>query len=546
VTLDPRDPIAIRDVADAVSDPEDRAYGRHLDRAALAALVAIAADERRELVAWFAAHGLAEARGDGALGGQEIVFSGHEGAIVAALGASAARDLVEARTLPSPRCRQALPRRFAGYVQRIAIMEEMEAPWIAPLAFAEPAPLRGEPCGITPAEIARAYSFDEETDGSGETIAVLALGGVPRRSDLDAFFRAHGIAPPEVILRRVGPLGARGGDVLARFETTMAIAWAGALAPGARIAVYFVDPGAVADPWSAFLLAVISDRELAPTIAVTSWSCPERQYQRVHGGEVFRGLCDQAAALGITVIAASGDWGAYDGMPSTRVEGARVCDAPWPHVSFPAAEERVLAVGGTRLRAVEPRREEAWSAPVSAALRDAIALDALAGSGGFSDHVPIPAWQRRAVAGIHPRSQGAPAVIARGRGIPDVALMAWGEDASYGCVLDGVFRDDAGGTSTAAPIWAAIVARANQRRRARGMGRLGFAQPLLYRLGGEAFRAIEEGTTDMVLPVLDERGEVRAHRIPGYLPRAGWSAATGLGVPDVAALARLASARIRP
>src|SRR5262249_3564494 len=157
--------------------------------------------------------------------------------------------------------------------------------------------------------------------------------------------------PPDVRLVRVGPIGPRAAEPLCRFETTMALAWAGALAPGARLTAYLVDPSAVADPWSAFLFAVLSDAGRPPTLAVTTWSCPERQYRRVHGGDVFRGLLDQATALGVTVLAASGDWGALAGMPSTNAGGARVCEAPWPHTSFPASEERVLAVGGTRVRA---------------------------------------------------------------------------------------------------------------------------------------------------------------------------------------------------
>ncbi|APR82109.1 putative peptidase [Minicystis rosea] len=549
MTLDPREPSAIRDLADAVSSPTDAAYGRHLDRAELAARVAIPAEERRAIVAWLETHGLAELADEGALGGQQMVFSVPEGALESALGAAAAHELKERTILPAPRCRQVLPRRLAGYVRCLEISGPRVRARISPLADASRSDV-GASRGLTPAAIERAYGFDDAADGSGETIAILALGGVPRLDDLHGFFHAHGITPPEVHLVGIGPMGARAADALARFETTMAIAWAGALAPGARIAVYFIDPTLVADPWSAFLLAVISDAELAPTIAVTTWSCPERQYHRVHGGEVFRGLCDQAAAIGMTVIAASGDWGAYDGMPSTPARGARVCDAPWPRVSFPAAEERVLAVGGTRVCAVEPWQEMAWSAPVSPALREAIGMDMLAGGGGFSDHVPIPVWQRHTLSQRQARSQGAPAVVPYGRGIPDVALMAWGPEAAYSCLLDGAFRDDAGGTSTAAPIWAAIVARCNELRRQRGGGRLGFAQPLLYRLGEEAFRPITEGATDITLPVLDAGGAVRDHQLPGYVAHAGWSPAAGLGVPDVGKLVQLvcdgAAERSRP
>lgn len=545
VVLEAGSPAAIHELATRVSDPASPEYARHVDRDALARLVALPAEDRRALVAWLGEHGIALSEADDDVNdGRRSVFTATASAIESAFGASAARELTARRYLPSSRCREALPRRLAGLVSTMALAPDRDDRWTAPIDFAAAMPLRDATplaSGMSPRDVARGYGFDDDTDGRGETIAILAFGGTPRLGDLQAFWRAHAVTPPEVHLVRVGPLGARADHPLYRFETTMAVAWAGALAPAARLVVYVIDPACVADPWSEFLLAVLADRALAPTIAVTTWSCPERQYRRVHEGDLFRGLLDQAAAIGVTVIAATGDWGAYDGLPASPAAGGRVVDAPWPHASFPAVEERVLAVGGTCVRATDPWREAAWSAPVSPALRAALALDGLASGGGFSDHVAIPAWQRSALAPFYARSGGAPSVIPYGRGVPDVALMAWGEPAAFQCFLDGEPRDDAGGTSTAAPIWAAIVARLNQRRREQGLGRLGCAQPLFYRLAAEspeAFRAITEGATDVVLPALDEAGVRVPVSIAGYRAAAGWNPATGLGVPRVDALLR--------
>jgi hypothetical protein len=44
----------------------------------------------------------------------------------------------------------------------------------------------------------------------------------------------------------------------------------------------------------------------------------------------------------------------------------------------------------------------------------------------------------------------------------------------------------------------------------------------------------------MALPVRDASGAVVMESLPGYLATPGWSPAAGLGVPDVAALVRLA------
>ncbi|MFY0536800.1 hypothetical protein [Nannocystis pusilla] len=55
----------------------------------------------------------------------------------------------------------------------------------------------------------------------------------------------------------------------------------------------------------------------------------------------------------------------------------------------------------------EPWRELAWSAPVSPALRAATGLPALAGSGGISVHVPVPAYQRGVLPGEFSRGPAA-------------------------------------------------------------------------------------------------------------------------------------------
>src|SRR5262249_28070397 len=84
-------------------------------------------------------------------------------------------------------------------------------------------------------------------------------------------------------------------------------------------------------------------------------------------------------------------------------------------------------------------------------------------------------------------------------------------------------------------------ARLNEQRRRAGLGRLGFAQPLLYRLAERtphALRSVLEGDTDMVVPALDALGAVVPFRVPGYRTCQGWSPATGLGIPDGTALAR--------
>lgn len=530
-------PTDLHALAEAIARPGDPAYGRHLDRAELAARLAPTPSRRAALHEWFHGAGLV-VEVDG-LGAQRWSTTLDRAALTRLFGAEAAGRLLARRRLHGEAARALLPATLAAIVDAIEV-----GPDTVPAAARElhdpgtAAPSPG--VGLTPAELARGYGFGPEHDGEGECVAVMALGGVPDAADLHGFARAFGLPAPRVELVPLTTLGACAVDPRFRFETTMGLQWLAAVAPRARIVVYLIDPGAVADPWAEFLFAVLSDMSRRPSIAVTSWSAPARQYYAVHGRSRICALLDQAAVAGITVIAASGDWGAYDGFPAAG-PGRDLCDDLAPHVTFPGAEPRVLSVGGTQVTGLAPWRELAWSAPVSAALSADIGLAALAGSGGVSEFIPVPEYQRTCLPASLSRGADAPASLPTGRVQPDVALMAWGPGpTAYACLLDGAFRGDAGGTSVAAPIWAALIARLNQARARAGRSRLGYVHPLLYRecaTDPALLRDITEGCTDITLPIAGPDGQRRWQRLPGFQAVPGFDPATGLGVPCVPRLA---------
>ncbi|AKF07946.1 protease pro-enzyme activation domain-containing protein [Sandaracinus amylolyticus] len=540
IELAPRDPIALRELADAVSDPKSPQYGAYLDRAALEQRVVIDARERAAMRAWLGRHGASRAA-RAVDGPRSISVSTDAAALTSMFGAAIVRTLIAERRL-GPELALSLPEPLRGRVRALALAHDHVAPPVSRVRATERVVAPPER-GIAPADVRRGYRFDPMLRGRGETIAVMALGGVPRAEDLDGFWRAHDVPLPEIDLVPLTALGACASDPSARFETTMSVQWIGALAPAARVVVYVIDPALVADPWSTFLEAVLDDAARAPTIAVTSWSTPERQHRRVHGREGFAALLDQAAVLGVSVIAASGDWGACGGFPRVLTPAGPVCASLAPHATFPGCEARVLSVGGTQVIDVERWRERAWSAPVSDAIRDAVHLPHLASSGGFSETVAIPAWQRDVLAASYARSDGT-AVVPHGRAQPDVALAAWGPAHAYRALLDDAWRDDAGGTSLAAPIWAAILACANEARRRVDRPRVGHVAPLLYAM--RSLHPITEGATDLDLPALDARGRRTWKRVPGYVATSAWSPATGLGVPDVGALVAAITCREEP
>ncbi|MCB9526854.1 MAG: S53 family peptidase [Myxococcales bacterium] len=474
-----------------------------------------------------------------------------------------------------------IPARLAGYVQGVQVLRDAEKSrhWLDGNCFLAVAATEnhgvlhdqaGPPAmpsgfgGMGPADIARIYDFPAEWDGSGETIALLLLDAAPDPVECDAFWRAHGIVrePPQVV--HIGPAPSQAPDKAEAMEAAMGVQWAGAMAPGARIVTYVMDRQIIADKWAAFLMASVADSSWRPTIAVTSWLIPERDYYAAYGSRVITGLLDQCAVLGISVVAAAGDWGAYDGVPRTQSNGYPVSDAPWPRAVFPACEERVLGVGGTMITEVDPLTELAWSGPLPPGWGGRSPLSRMAGGGGFSAEVPIPDWQGFQVINhekrVHkPYSRGphAPAVLAYGRGVPDVSIMAVGDSVQrrpseapsargYRALVSGRWVDFAGGTSVGAPIWGALLARINQARRAAGLRRVGFVNPLLYEIAQKhryvdsgaprPFRDIIAGRTDVTIRTIDHGGQPRDVELPGFEAGAFWDPATGLGVPRGTAL----------
>ncbi len=341
----------------------------------------------------------------------------------------------------------------------------------------------------TPLELAAIYRLPPGTDGTGQTLAIIELGGGFAESDLDVYFTGLGLAVPSVTAVGVdGATNVAGQDPKgADGEVLLDIEVAGAIAPKAGLLVYFAP-----NTDAGFLDAVsqAAHAQPTPTAISISWGQSEDEWTEQARQAMDLAFAD-AVALGVTVTAAAGDNGSADAQTT---EGK-------VHVDFPASSPHVLACGGTSLRA-DPQTgvvtsEKVWN-------------DGSAGGatgGGVSDCFPLPTWQ--AHAGVPVRS-GAKTT---GRGVPDVAANA-DPQTGYQVYVDGsavVF----GGTSAVAPLWAALVCRLAQ-----ALGtKLGQLQPVLY---------------DAVKPGAARAGlrDITSGDNGAYRAKAGWDACTGLGVPD--------------
>lgn len=348
------------------------------------------------------------------------------------------------------------------------------------------APAAALATSYTPLELGRIYNFPQEYDGSGQTIAILELGGGFDQADLDAYFAKLGIAAPAVSAVGVdGGANQPGQDPNgADGEVLLDIEVAGALAPGASLVVYFAP-----NTDAGFVDAVSQAAHATPTPAAISisWGQSEDDWTGQARNAFDQALAD-AALLGVTVTAAAGDDGSTDRAPDGKA-----------HVDFPASSPHALACGGTRLEADAGtgtvRSETVWNNGSSGG----------ATGGGVSRAFALPVWQQ-SVGVPKPGHKG-------GRGVPDVSAVA-DPQTGYQVRVDG--RDLViGGTSAVSPLWAALVARLVQ-----ATGRpLGLLQPQLYDHTSRgnvpaAFRDITSGSNG------------------AFSAAAGWDACTGLGVPD--------------
>ena len=215
----------------------------------------------------------------------------------------------------------------------------------------------------------------------------------------------------------------------------------------------------------------------------------------------------------VTMIFSTGDSGAATTACPPETGSAAV-----KGVDLPASDPLALAVGGTTLRANRKTGayigETAWNIPSAGG--------PVAGGSGFSRLFPRPAYQT-GIAGI-----------ATTRGVPDVAADADPRTGMAVAFHGGGHNDvlvGGGGTSVAAPLWAAVIALANQHA-----GRdLGFINPALYRIGHsthyhQAFHDVTIGTNTVKLPKLT---------ITGYVAAPGWDPVTGWGSPNAQALVPL-------
>ncbi len=378
-----------------------------------------------------------------------------------------------------------------------------------------------------PNELRLAYQVNpllaQGFDGSGQTIVdIVSFGDPTIQSDLDAYSQHYGL--PQTTVQVIQPLGPNPTPTTSAEQQDQA-GWAGetaldvevyhALAPGAKIVVMespiSETEGIQGLPQFRQLIQYVLDHHLGSIIS-NSWGASEATLQDAASQAELAlwntMLQNSTTTGGITYLASSGDFGATDAI---NLDASQL--SPTPTTSFVTDSPWVTSVGGTALtfQGTTPT-ETAWSQIGRGSSG--------ASGGGFSAFYKTPNYQQSLPATTASAFQGR-------RGVPDVAADA-SPATGLSIYVQGGWQSDFGGTSAAAPQWAALVAIADQMA-----GKpIGFLNPLLYKLAATSAYA----TDFHDITVGNNSITAEGVSVTGYTCAVGWDPVTGLGTPDAANL----------
>ena len=368
---------------------------------------------------------------------------------------------------------------------------------------------------FTPAQLSTAYGVDplhsRGLEGSGVRVDTLSGEEVDTGS-FTTWARCFGLPTP--VVRQFGMPGAipTGPD-----ETVLDVEALASLAPRLqRITPIFVslDQG-FANSFLLFMFGALDPSRqggrLPNMLSISDGDC-EYTFTR---DQLMLGqrMLTEAAALGITTLAASGDL------------GFRGCFLSKPGVNFPGSSPFATSVGGTQLTLTASNRiadQVVWST---------FGIGQSNGTGaGASAAWARPSYQ--VAPGIGPALQhGRPTRLT-----PDIAAMASFTPgfADYDKQDQGWGAD--GGTSAATPFTAAMVALALEQERKAGRPPLGSLTPLLYELArGPNYHSI---FYDVTQGTSSRRPRSAFGKTPaGGDAQPGYDLATGLGSLNASAFA---------
>src|SRR5580658_5677015 len=386
--------------------------------------------------------------------------------------------------------------------------------------------------------------YQDGINGTGQSVAIVARSNI-NLSDAQIFRIAFGLPvnDPQIILDGPDP-----GNLLGDEETEadLDVEWSGAIAPMATIK-FVVSASTNSTDGVDLSSLYIVDNNLAPVLSVSFGQCEQNLGQTENA--FYNNLWEQAAAQGITAVISSGDNGPAgcdsDDQTTPATQGLAVNGL--------ASTPFNIAVGGTQFdengadstywsatngpdqsSALGYIPENVWNE--SCADPNVCGVASLfASSGGASTLYSKPSWQV------------GPGVPNDGkRDLPDVSLDAAAGHDAYLLCQDGICTTNAngqlvnaelvGGTSAAAPTFAAIMALIAQKTNSRQ----GQANFVLYPLAAGQNAANCNSSSPPQAQCIFNDITVGNNNVPGQVGNpatAGYDLATGWGSVNAANLA---------
>ena len=566
-----RDGSAARALARAVSNPSSALYGHYLSPAKFRRLFAPREASVAAVRAWLAGQGFAVTGVPG--NNLYVAAAGTVAQAEKAFGVRLNQYTTDGQTLRAPASALSIPASLAGIVTAVVGLDQSKAhpqasadnapppagfrnaqPWSTywgqniatdlPMGYGHYLPYA--PRGYTPSQLRGAYGIDKAirygNDGTGVTVAIIDAYAAPTIVyDVNRYSHDNGVPVfrpgqfEQILDPGLATQPPQSDESDWYGEETLDIEAVHSMAPGAKIV--FLGALNSQDDSLDVMMNYVVDHRVARIVSNSYGEYGEQLPPELIKAENCIYL--QAALEGIGVYFSSGD------------NGDEVDTLGYRSVDWPASSPWVTGVGGTSL-GVGARNnylfETGWGTSRSVLDNGVWTPDLpgdwwYGGGGGTSVLYAQPWYQHRVV----------PASIAdyfgtgsKWRTVPDVAMDA---DPTTGMLVgetqtfpDGVYYDTyrIGGTSLSCPLFAGMMALADQRARFPH----GFLNPALYRLAGTgAFRDIVNPKTTIAAVRSDFSDGVDAADGVGFSVRTmnqteslqtlpGYDDVTGVGSPN--------------
>ena len=339
--------------------------------------------------------------------------------------------------------------------------------------------------------------FAQGRTGIGQSIAIVEFEQYAA-SDFAAFQACYGLSNT---IRNVQVDGGAGGSAQGTGEAALDAELAAVNAPSASLVVYEAPNGDDAQAFDLFNSIASDD---SAQVVTTSWGVCEASMP-TSDLQTENGIFQRMALQGQTVIAASGDAGSEDCLPTTGSDQFAVDD--------PGSQPDVVSAGGTSLNSGSVSSQSVWNDCEGSVPLCSTNTTLGAAGGGYSLEWPANPGQPVA-SGPHTTPSGRSTC----RAVPD---FSYPSDPSAGGVTaywNGHWTAF-GGTSVASPTNAGLFVDTNQGC-FRALGRVGPALYAAQQANGDTFTDITQGDNDFT----DTNSGL-------FTAANGFDAASGLGTP---------------